>query len=31
MQDDLFGKKDDLPEGFRYQANVITTASRRLP
>jgi alkylated DNA repair dioxygenase AlkB len=23
MQDDLFGKKDDLPEGFRYQANLI--------
>lgn len=23
MQDDLFGKKDDLPKGFRYQANLI--------
>lgn len=23
MQDDLFGKKDDLPEGFRYQADLI--------
>src|SRR5690606_22269104 len=23
MQDDLFGKKDDLPEGFRYHANLI--------
>jgi alkylated DNA repair dioxygenase AlkB len=23
MQDDLFGKKNDLPEGFRYQANLI--------
>ncbi|MFC3204961.1 alpha-ketoglutarate-dependent dioxygenase AlkB [Aquamicrobium soli] len=24
MQGDLFGRKDDLPEGFRYQAEVVT-------
>lgn len=23
-QDDLFGRQDDLPEGFRYQADLIT-------